>query len=175
MCCSCSHTKQIGLQNTRCSILLPGNIYLSKSSLGTWTELFSEAQPTELVVSPWLWHCWQRDCLSSNIVRSLLSSLFLPAFIWWSFLDDSLREERFFSFFFRIYTLVQLMYSSFTLIRVYFPQRGDRKSCSCSGFSIPSLSCSVGKFRMHTNPRVIILHIGIKFSSLLQLQWDLMS
>lgn len=39
----CSHIKQIGMQNTRYGILLLGNFYFSKSSLNTWTGLFSDS------------------------------------------------------------------------------------------------------------------------------------
>lgn len=48
-------------------------------------------------------------------------------------------------------------YCSFTLIRAYFPHRGDRKNSTCSGFSIPFFSCSAGQFRTFTNLRIIIL------------------
>lgn len=177
MCWSCSHTKKIGLQNTKCRILLPGNIYFSKNSLNTQTELFSEAQSIELVVSPWLWYCWHGDCLSSNIVRSLLSSLFLPAFIWWSFFEDSFPEEIFFSFL-RIYILVQLMYSSFTLIRAFFLRVGTEITPRALGLVSPShfaLQGSSGPLQTLELLSCLFLCIEVKFSSLLQSQWGFMS
>lgn len=93
-------------------------------------------------------------------------SLFPPAFVLLSFLEDSFPEQRLSFSFLRVYTLVQLMYSSFTLIRAYFPHRDDRKNSICSGLSIPFLPCSARQLKTLTNPRIIILLVFTQWSQI---------
>lgn len=143
-----------GLQNTRCIILLPGNIYFCKSSLNTqsysvkhspqcywWVPDFGTVGMVTVFPATWL-----EICCHFYFFLLLFNDLFLKILF--------LKKNYFFF-------LKDIYLSLVDLLLIYrdkslFPSEGWQK-CACSGFSIPFLPCSAGQFRTLTNPSIVIL------------------